>query len=325
VIDARLELPSAPTAAVGADGTIQYGRYLGAVPQVDWRRIGPNRVWRFLHWKRWQYASFMGPEVVGAVAIADVGLVTTAFAYLFDRRTRRVVADVSLTAGSGAGHVAEHVLEGSLSTFRRGDARFSIEHRSGAWEVEVRSPDFEISARMAEGPTAATIAAIARVPGGIANCSHKTHGLNVSGTARAGRETQELGEALGALDHTSGLLARDTSWRWASGTSELAAINLVEGFQEPLENALWQRGRITPLPPVDFTRESGDPMTVWRVRSKDLSTDLRFEPEGVRSQDKNLVLAVSRWIQPIGTWTGIAGGVDVGRLTGVLEDHVARW
>jgi hypothetical protein len=66
-------------------------------------------------------------------------------------------------------------------------------------------------------------------------------------------------------------------------------------------------------------------MTVWRVRSKDLSTDLRFEPEGVRSQDKNLVLAVSRWIQPIGTWTGIAGGVDVGRLTGVLEDHVARW
>ncbi len=180
--------------------------------------------------------------------------------------------------------------------------------------------------RLAEGPATATICAVARVSGGgIANCSHKTHGLQGAGTVRVGQEELRIDGVLGALDHTSGLLARNTAWRWASAAGPELAINLVEGFQEPLENAMWRAGRITPLPPVDFVRERPDPMTPWTVRSRDGSVDLRFEAEGVRSQDKNLVIAVSRWIQPIGTWTGRVAGVDVGALTGVLEDHVARW
>jgi hypothetical protein len=319
------ELPEAPRSPVADDGSIAFGRYRGAMEVVDWRRAGPNRLWRFLHWKRWQYAAFVGSDVVGAVAIADVGFATTAFAYVFDRRSRRVLADISNTSTRRSGLVADHVGVGARSRFRQGETALAIEHGPGGWTLGVRSPTLVIDATLLDGPSAAMLCAVARVPGGLANCTHKAHGLEVAGAARIGGREISLAGALGSLDHTSGLLARDTSWRWASGTSLDRSINLVEGFQEPLENAMWSRGEITGLPPVTFKRASSDPMSPWQVRSADGSVDLEFRAEGVRSQDKNLVLAISRWIQPIGTWTGTIHGVSIGELSGVLEDHVARW
>lgn len=172
---------------------------------------------------------------------------------------------------------------------------------------------------------AATVCAIAGVPGGIANCTHKSHGLTARGSARVGSEVVQFDGSVGAVDHTSGLLARDTAWRWASAARLGTAINLVEGFHEPLENAVWRDGQITPLPAVDFRRDPVDPMATWSIRAGDGSVDLLFTPEGIRSQDKNLGFAVSRWVQPIGTYTGTVLGADIGELPGVLEDHIARW
>ena len=57
--------------------------------------------------------------------------------------------------------------------------------------------------------------------------------------------------------------------------------------------------------------------------------DLEFVPEGERREDKNLLVAVSRYVQPIGAFRG---RVQVGDRTvavvdvpGVTEDHEARW
>ena len=74
--------------------------------------------------------------------------------------------------------------------------------------------------------------------------------------------------------------------------------DLVEEFEEPLENAAW-----------------------W-IRPRNGSVDLVVEAEGGRPRDRNLGLAASRFVQPIGTYRGTVPGEDVGRLAGVLEDHV---
>ncbi len=319
-------LPPAPAAPVGEDGQIQFGRYAGETGPIDWSRAGPGRLWRFLHWKRWQYAGVIGHDHVAALAIVDLGWAMSAFAYLFDRRSARVLADLSLLGlPRASGRVANDVGLGARSAFHGGGTSLSIDHAPGGWQVSVRSRSLTIEATLERVPAAATICAIARVPGGLANCTHKTHGLVARGVARSGREAFDLGGSVAALDHTSGLLARRTEWRWASAAGPDHAINLVDGFQEPFENAVWSGGRITLLPPARFERESAAPMAAWRVRSSDGSVDLAFEPEGVRMQDKNLGFAVSRFVQPIGIYRGTVLGQDVGRLSGVLEDHVARW
>lgn len=319
-------LPPAPDRVVGEDGRIRTGRYAGATGPIDWAGAGPGRLWRLRHWKRWQYASSVGDEHVAALAIVDLGWATSAFAYLFDRRAGRLLADLSLEGPPRlTGRVADHVGVGARSAFRFGGASLAIEHAPDGWLVSVQGRGLTIEATLEAGQGAATVCAIARVPGGLASCTHKAHGLRVRGTARAGGEAFDLAGSLAALDHTSGLLARRTAWRWVSVASPGLAINLVDGFQEPLENAVWHHGRIEPLPPVRFERDVANPLSTWRVRSDDGSVDLVFRPEGVRSQSKDLVFAASRFVQPIGTCTGTVLGRDVGRLSGVLEDHEARW
>lgn len=318
-------LHAAPPAPVAPNGTILFGRYLGHTGPIDWAQAGRSRLWRFLHAKRWQYASILGDECVTAVAIADLGWATTAFAYLFNRSHRRVLADVSLIGLPHSGQVADHAGPGALSCFRRGAIELSIEYASHGWKVTVQSPTLTLQTTLVPSPTDGTICAIGRVPGGVANCTHKTHGLTAIGNARAGDADFRLDGCFGALDHTSGLLARETKWRWASGTSASTAINLVDGFHEPFENAIWRDGQVSALGPVTFSRDAADPMATWRIRAEDGSVDLAFAAEGVRSQDKNLGFAMSRWIQPLGTYSGTVLGTAIGPLVGVLEDHVARW
>ena len=59
--------------------------------------------------------------------------------------------------------------------------------------------------------------------------------------------------------------------------------------------------------------------------------DLHFKPEGARREDKNLGIAASRYIQPIGTFSGWvrtsaqAPKRIVAQLAGVTESHRSRW
>ncbi|TFV93745.1 DUF2804 family protein, partial [Oxalobacteraceae bacterium OM1] len=69
----------------------------------------------------------------------------------------------------------------------------------------------------------------------------------------------------------------------------------------------------------------------WHVQTDDDCLDLHFQPEGARREDKNLVIAASRYVQPIGSFSGwvradrTAPMRRVERLAGVTEDHRARW
>ncbi len=140
----------------------------------------------------------------------------------------------------------------------------------------------------------------------------------------------ELDGHTGALDHTSGLLARETRWHWASAAGPRLGFNFVEGFNGPVENVVWLDGRIHPVGPVAFEFDRARTNLPWRIRSPDGAVDLTFTPEAERRQNKNLVLAVSRYVQPIGTFRGTlrlpgTAEVKVDDLAGVTEDHLARW
>jgi hypothetical protein len=182
-----------------------------------------------------------------------------------------------------------------------------------------------VNARLEETAASGTLCAISPIEGGVANCTHKTSCLLASGTAVAGGTTFEFDGYGAALDHTSGLLARDTRWRWASAAGRGIGLNLVEGFNGPVENAVWVDGRIQPVGEAEFRFDAEDPLAPWSIRTPDGAVDLTFAPEGVRVENKNLVFAVSRYVQPIGTFTGTACGVRVEGLPGVTEDHHARW
>ena len=68
-------------------------------------------------------------------------------------------------------------------------------------------------------------------------------------------------------------------------------------------------------------------MRPWRLTADGI--DLTFEPGGLHAQSTNLLVVKSRFVQPVGTFTGTVrvGGRDVRvvGLPGVVEDQDVLW
>jgi Protein of unknown function (DUF2804) len=321
-------LPLAPDTLLDELGRPRFGSYQGALGKVSWQTLAPARgaIWTRLHKKRWHYAGAVSEQAFCAMAVVDLGWVSSAFVYVFERRTRRLLCDLSfLGAPFIAAHVAESPHEGASSSFAFGGGIVRIQRAGREWRIAARARDLELDASFAAEPAPPSLCAIAPIDGGVANCTHKAVGLPVVGTARVGRTTLSLDGGYGALDQTNGLLARDTSWRWASATSRDVGLNLSDGFMGTSENVVWSDGALHPVGRARFEFDADDPERPWNIRTDDGAVDLVFTPEGHRRQDKHLGVAISRYVQPFGRFSGTLVGKPVTDLPGVTEDHVARW
>jgi hypothetical protein len=320
-----MTLPSAPASPLLPDGTPAFGAYEGMCRRVAWDGLRgvPGPVWRFLHAKRWHYVSIAGPRVVFAMAIVNLGWVGSAFAYVFDRVDRTLKVKRSFTGLPPL--VADRPGEGAVSTVTGRGLHLRLERPDGSatWRLHARWHGLAVDATLDAAAAAPTLCAVARIHGGAANCTHKTPCLPAAGTIVADGVTYDLAGHTGALDHTVGLLARDTRWKWVSAAAPGVAVNLSAGFNGHVENAVWLDGAIHPVGPVDIVHDPADPRAPWRIRAD--GVDLTFTPEGERREDKDLIVAASRYVQPIGTFRGKLVHRDVDGLVGVTEDHTARW
>jgi rRNA maturation protein Nop10 len=164
--------------------------------------------------------------------------------------------------------------------------------------------------------------------------TQKTSCIPVQGEVQAGGRRFGMDGAFASLDYSHGLYARRTRWRWASAcgrtsSGERVGLNFADGHNE-VENCVWLGGELLVLAPARFEFDPADPMKEWRVATADGRVDLRFTPEGLRREDTDLKLAVSRYVQPIGSFHGTLLGpggrrVEVAGLPGVTEDHEAVW
>lgn len=329
-----IDLTPAPGAAV-LDGLPAHGRYVGRIPCIDWDglRPRPSGLWRWLHHKRWHYVGLGSDDLFIGVAIVDVGWTCTAFAYLFDRKARRLLADWSQDGlpGLQAG-VSGAPLTGAHAWFRGPRARVSLRHEAGdRLRLQVATQALSLEAELGLAAMAPPLLAIGPVAGGLAHATQKTTALPVRGRAEARGQRFELDGAWGAVDASNGLLARDTTWRWASAHRPDLGFNLQQGYFGGQENVMWLGGRPVGLGAARFEFDAKHPMRPWRVATEDGLLDLVFTPEGLRAEDRNLGFAASHYVQPVGTFAGVvrahpeAPPLQVSGLLGVTEDHRSRW
>ena len=130
-------LPPAPDTAVTAGGEPAFGAYEGHLRHSNWDglrgRYQRPLLWRFLHTKRWHYASIVGPDVVLAVMVADLNWTAAAFAYVFDRRSKRLLCDHSFLGLQKITHIVSgNAGEGASTVFRGLKASIRIERPQGS-------------------------------------------------------------------------------------------------------------------------------------------------------------------------------------------------
>ncbi|MEQ6291283.1 DUF2804 domain-containing protein [Vogesella sp. GCM10023246] len=325
-------LPAAPPRLVHERGIPAFGMYRGIVPELSWHALQlplGRRLTRKLHHKRWQYAAFAHADYFIGVAVVDVGWAGSAFAYLFDRRRGTLLASFDATGLPLLSTRLEDRAFGD-ATFRRGSDCIAFRHAGQRLELTINTRELKLAAHIALPAADSVLAAIAPA-NWQAHATHKSGALHCSGFAECGGERWLLDGCHASLDASNGLLARDTRWQWASAHAGPLGFNLQAGYMGDAENAIWLDGVPWRVSAVQFDFDAANPLAPWQIHSSDGAVALRFTPEGARRGDKNLLLAASRYIQPVGRFDGRlrhpqTGAVyPVTALAGVTEDHHSRW
>ncbi|WP_374363312.1 DUF2804 domain-containing protein [Pseudoduganella danionis] len=327
-------LSAAPSRLPGTDGQPIFGRFAGQTGAIDWRELAPpyarSRLWRRFHHKRWHYVALYTEQVFCAVAIVDVGWTNTAFAYAFERHSGRMLAEFSQDGLPGCTASLPHRPTG-VSQFRMLGKQIHINTADhGVSSLALRCGEFAIDASF--GPAAAPLLlAAGPVADGAVHATQKSGGMPLQGQLRVGARTLALDGGIASFDYSNGLLARNTAWRWASAHDLAMGFNLQAGYFGAQENALWLDGKLYPLGAARFEYDRNDSRAPWQISTDDGLLELSFTPEGERRGDKNLLVAASRYVQPIGTFSGwVRSAPDqprraVQQLAGVTEDHASRW
>lgn len=274
--------------------------------------------------RRWSYAAFAGEDVSAGAAVVDLGYVGAAFAWVLTSTGLVTWEDRRLLArGVSVGSVAEGV-----ASWRSRDAEVVVQG-DGGFRVVLRARErpvrLEVAAR--DGGCPATL--VTDTAGGGWNVTEKEAGYRVDASLRThGGDVAVAG--LGWRDRTVGRQDRQTSWMWAAGAGTVAGrrlgLNVSTGMNAagPGEDLVWWDGCPQALQVKELLRGED----LWRLRGPGWS--LRFRSDAVRSADERLGPVRSRYVQPIGTFSGTLPGpsgstVEVPRLHGVTEEHEARW
>lgn len=290
--------------------------------------FAPSFLERRLIEKKWQYALVTTPELMLAIAIVDTGYLASGICGVFDRGSRRLLANENPVLPPLSARVAE----------APGDARLvgpglraTVEKAGTQLFIRANWAHTDVDLALDLAGAATPMTAIAPVgPPGRFDFTQKTVLVPVQGEVRAGNIGFEVRGQFAGLDYTHGYLARETAWRWAFASGRAGgrpvAFNFSDGFlQGEGENVAWIDGEPQRAGPVSFTFDGNAPLSQWRLRSEDGRTDLVFQPEGYRSQTIDLKLILSSYLQPFGTYAGTIHGVKIDAIAGVAEDHTARW
>jgi hypothetical protein len=305
---------------------------------MDLSSLSGGRLARIAREKRWLYVGIASEAEYVALLIARLGYVANVFAYVLDARTMRMIATASTLAPPGSCEIADGTSAPTLAAYRFGRQRARVErNHAGELLVDADLGPIAIRATLATRDAPPAITAIAPVgPGGqaLVNTTEKRALLAATGELRVRGSHRPLRDALAGYDYTHGLLARRTAWRWAyalghAKTGERVAFNIVQGFVGEPECAAWVEGEVLPLAEGRFAFDPDNPLAEWRVSTADGAVDLRFTPGGLHSEQKNLGVIASRFVQPAGAYRGRmrVGGRELvlERVLGVAEDQDVLW
>lgn len=332
-----------------ATRVVPAGRFNAAIADLSttlWDGSGGLLSRRRLQRKGWLYGAVFDPRWIVGCAIADAGLIGSAFVYVFDRQNRCMIEHSALRPLAFAADF-QPAPHGTWS-FKQGQKSWRIEplsHHLG-WRFEFNHADLDVAFELYDNHS--SISALNNAPsassrGQATRPFHYTHKLTGAAAKlhlRIGDTQHELNDARGVFDFTLGYPPRATLWQWASWTGQLddgrtLSGNLVAQTLNGLENAVWigaadgAKNDVIALPQAIFDDLPTDTAQTWHIRTADDRLRMQFTPEGARSEHINLGILASDFTQPFGAFRGIWRDTNGSEHTltgiGVVERHRAVW
>jgi hypothetical protein len=298
--------------ALRTERGLAFGSFTGGLPTLDVGASPRGPLLDFFATKRWSYLAFASDDLFIGCAVVSLSYASTALLFVADRSSQRMLLDESFVGGPLAARFSDrgHGARAATFTSRRGRLSVGDSGLEVALDRGARRVSLAVSAEA--GALAPALGAVAPVAGGYVNATEKRWAK-----ARAvvdlpdgdAPRRQRRATGLMGLDHTRGILARSTAWRWAfalgrATTGETVVLNLVEGFVGEPECAVWVDGELIPLGEGRFRYDLARPLAEWQLGTSCGAVDLRFKPFALHAEQKNLVLVRSHFLQPVGGFSG---------------------
>ncbi len=325
-------------------GNPRFGVYEGEIDDITLPLS--NRLMR-LRSKRWHFVGIYSSDVVAGVAIVDAGYMKTAFAYAADLHSKRLTKFQAKAPMFGP---CINIYGGAMESeavFRRGGNHICI--RSGRAGSNICHVDVDVATKDGrliidtdiDISTKKTLPhqVISPTPSGSFFFTHKCASLPTEGMIATPCCTFSLAKksASSAVDITAGLHDYHWQWRWASmagfaDNGVRIGLNLAEPVYNNQwhENAMWIDGKRIQTSVPNFNFDAKDLMKPWQVRTENGEVELEFVPQANFSERVNLMLIKDDFAQLAGVFSGYISNTDgnrinIDRLPGVVETHVAKW
>jgi pimeloyl-ACP methyl ester carboxylesterase len=338
-------LPPAPPSVFSPNGEPLLGTYAGSFGTVELTsRLSPLQ---YSQLKKWFFGTFSSNGLLAGFAVVDAGYGSTAFVYVVDLAKGTSLVDrgeiglplvstvINGNPGAGARATFANGIGGSLSvSITRGA-------ESTPFRVEIVSKDDDLRIDATLDPSGAPlpVSTLVPAPPGDIYATVKRPLLPVTGSLQLGSRAWNLAEGFrGGFDYTQGILPSHTVWNWAflQGTADdgtAVGLNLTGGIVpdgRTADNALWAGKELSTLGKPMFTFNRQNFMDPWEVTTADDRIHLQFTPKGSHTENRNLGLVNSRFIQVAGVFNGTIRTAEGRVLTltnvpGVLEDQDVWW
>lgn len=332
------------------DGKPEYGIFEESVRHINHRDFDlrtpmgapAGRLARHFGYKHFQYLGVLSDSLLAGCGLVDLRTAALIFVYVFEVRTQALLEWTFIAPLSLGLQTHDSPIDGK-TIFRRGSTRIEFDNhaspRTKALRVDIGDAlhidaSFDETAERFEPMNICTRTG---KTGWV--YAQKVAGVRAKGSVRCELGTYDLAE-LGAMAHhdwSGGYMRRETFWNWACLSAEVAGrklgLNLSCGVNETTysENCLWVDGRLHPVGGTRFDYDEDDVLAPWRISSLDGQVDLTFEPLGLHTERRNLIVAAGNFKQLFGRFRGTVRLKDtdtvlhVDDATGFAEEQYAKW
>jgi len=308
-----------------------WGVYEGLPPCTSTNDFDGNKGWwspRRLQRKSWVFLGAYSADVFVGIAIVDAGYIGQAFCYvyfpeeekLFEKGYQRPFAfakdfDADLTS------------DWQLGPFK------IYTSADGQLHGQYRSDDFVLEIACQQNEKGLSFVCPSEGKKRPFHFTYKNLLLPTQVTCTIDGQKQHFEGLKSGIDFSKGYPPRQTSWNWVSFLGKTAdgqavGINLVDGFNQNIENAVWIGEERHLLGKVSFDYSRPLTQSTWQVHSEQNNLELYMQPNGSRAENLNLKVLKSDFTQVFGKITGrIRLGEKWQSLEGygVMEEHEAVW
>lgn len=308
---------------------LPFGVYDDLISNVDttvWDKQGLVTKKRRTERKTWIFVGVFSPELIAGFATADAGMVATAFSYFYSFKDGIFVEDKT-TVPLGFPQSFNPNLDSEWTL-----GNYSIKTINGKMTLQYLGK-YKMYIEIENTKQGASIVAPSKGNRPF-NFTYKNVCVPVKVQINnGGISTYATSGNYGSIDFTKGFPPRETIWNWLSfiGKTESnknIAVNLVDRFNDNMENILWVDGRKILLSAATFSFNEPLDKTDWLIATKDGILNCHLSPKGARKENVNALVLKSKFIQPYGILDGtinIDGNVEKFTAFGVAEDHHAVW